>query len=214
MLAHENSTDLIKDHKLYKANDSKSVSSNEVVTIGSKVKVGRVILGIAIVILVALLMTGFGYQPWWVFALVVLFGVFITLPVCFDGYWQVDHNGVTEVSYSSNDVEKLGQLLNIRKKFVEQYSYDQIQRAEITYRKKARISPWDFNPDFLKLNLTVDGKLVQLELGNVTAQNLIKIVEMLNANGVDVYDEQEVLQLLKEDKNLFEHFHNGKWAAL
>ena len=31
--------------------------------------------------------------------------------------------------------------------------------------KKVRISPLDFNPDFFKLNLTVNKKVIQLELG-------------------------------------------------
>jgi hypothetical protein len=173
-----------------------------------------VIVGLILVILVALFMTGFGYQPWWVLGLIILLGIFITLPACFNGYWKIDKDGITEVSYSSNDVIKLMQLLKIKRVYTELYSFKNINKAEITYRKNIRISPFDFNPDFLKLILMVNGKVIQLELGNIQVKDLIDVVGLLNDHGIAVYDRQQVIQLLKENKNLFNHFHNGKWASL
>ena len=206
--------EMIAGQQLYPANNSGFSNLDKSVTVGHKVNILHVILGLVLVILVSLFMTGFGYQPWWVLGLIILVGIFITLPTCFSGYWQINKNGITVVSYSSNDVMKLMQLLHIKKIYTKSYLFENITKAEITYRKKVRISPIDFNPDFFKLNLTVNNKVIQLELGNIQAKDLVEIVAIFNTHGVAVYDRQQIVGLLKENKNLFNHFHNGKWASL
>ena len=206
--------EMIAGQQLYPANNSGFSNSDKSVTVGHKVNILHVILGLILVILVSLFMTGFGYQPWWVLGFIILVGIFITLPTCFSGYWQINKNGITVVSYSSNDVMKLMQLLHIQKIYTKSYLFENITKAEITYRKKVRISPIDFNPDFFKLNLTVNNKVIQLELGNIQAKDLVEIVAILNNHGVAVYDRQQIVGLLEENKSLFNHFHNGKWASL
>ena len=206
--------EMIAGQQLYPANNSGFSNLDKSVTVGHKVNILHVILGLVLVILVSLFMTGFGYQPWWVLGLIILVGIFITLPTCFSGYWQINKNGITVLSYSSNDVMKLMQLLHIKKIYTKSYLFENITKAEITYRKKVRISPIDFNPDFFKLNLTVNNKVIQLELGNIQAKDLVEIVAIFNTHGVAVYDRQQIVGLLKENKNLFNHFHNGKWASL
>lgn len=206
--------EMIAGQQLYPANNSGFSNLDKSVTVGHKVNILHVILGLVLVILVSLFMTGFGYQPWWVLGLIILVGIFITLPTCFSGYWQINKNGITVLSYSSNDVMKLMQLLHIKKSYTKSYLFENINKAEITYRKKVRISPIDFNPDFFKLNLTVNNKVIQLELGNIHAKDLVEIVAIFNTHGVAVYDRQQIVWLLKENKNLFNHFHNGKWASL
>lgn len=206
--------EMIAGQQLYPANNSGFSNLDKSVTVGHKVNILHVILGLVLVILVSLFMTGFGYQPWWVLGLIILVGIFITLPTCFSGYWQINKNGITVLSYSSNDVMKLMQLLHIKKIYTKSYLFENITKAEITYRKKVRISPIDFNPDFFKLNLTVNNKVIQLELGNIQAKDLVEIVAIFNTHGIAVYDRQQIIGLLKENKNLFNHFHNGKWASL
>lgn len=206
--------EMIAGQQLYPANNSGFSNWDKSVTVGHKVNILHVILGLVLVILVSLFMTGFGYQPWWVLGLIILVGIFITLPTCFSGYWQINKNGITVLSYSSNDVMKLMQLLHIKKIYTKSYLFENITKAEITYRKKVRISPIDFNPDFFKLNLTVNNKVIQLELGNIQAKDLVEIVAIFNTHGIAVYDRQQIIGLLKENKNLFNHFHNGKWASL
>ena len=206
--------EMIAGQQLYPANNSGFSNLDKSVTVGHKVNILHVILGLVLVILVSLFMTGFGYQPWWVLGLIILVGIFITLPTCFSGYWQINKNGITVLSYSSNDVMKLMQLLHIKKIYTKSYLFENITKAEITYRKKVRISPIDFNPDFFKLNLTVNNKVIQLELGNIQAKDLVEIVAIFNTHGIAVYDRQQIVWLLKENKNLFNHFHNGKWASL
>lgn len=206
--------EMIAGQQLYPANNSGFSNLDKSVTVGHKVNILHVILGLVLVILVSLFMTGFGYQPWWVLGLIILVGIFITLPTCFSGYWQINKNGITVLSYSSNDVMKLMQLLHIKKSYTKSYLFENITKAEITYRKKVRISPIDFNPDFFKLNLTVNNKVIQLELGNIQAKDLVEIVAIFNTHGVAVYDRQQIIGLLEENKSLFNHFHNGKWASL
>ena len=206
--------EMIAGQQLYPANNSGFSNLDKSVTVGHKVNIMHVILGLVLVILVSLFMTGFGYQPWWVLGLIILVGIFITLPTCFSGYWQINKNGITVLSYSSNDVMKLMQLLHIKKIYTKSYLFENITKAEITYRKKVRISPIDFNPDFFKLNLTVNNKVIQLELGNIQAKDLVEIVAIFNTHGVAVYDRQQIIGLLEENKSLFNHFHNGKWASL
>lgn len=206
--------EMIAEQQLYPSNNSGFTNSDKSVTVGHKVNILHVILGLVLVILVSLFMTGFGYQPWWVLGLIILVEIFITLPTCFSGYWQINKNGITVVSYSSNDAMKLLQLLHIKKIYTKSYLFENIAKAEITYRKKIRISPIDFNPDFFKLNLTVNNEAIQLELGNIQAKDLVEIVAILNNHGVAVYDRQQIIGLLKENKSLFNHFHNGKWASL
>lgn len=206
--------EMIAGRQLYPANNSGFSNLDKSVTVGHKVNILHVILGLVLVILVSLFMTGFGYQPWWVLELIILVGIFITLPTCFSGYWQINKNGITVLSYSSNDVMKLMQLLHIKKIYTKSYLFENITKAEITYRKKVRISPIDFNPDFFKLNLTVNNKVIQLELGNIQAKDLVEIVAIFNTHGVAVYDRQQIVGLLEENKSLFNHFHNGKWASL
>ena len=206
--------EMIAGRQLYPANNSGFSNLDKSVTVGHKVNIMHVILGLVLVILVSLFMTGFGYQPWWVLGFIILVGIFITLPTCFSGYWQINKNGITVLSYSSNDVMKLMQLLHIKKSYTKSYLFENITKAEITYRKKVRISPIDFNPDFFKLNLTVNNKVIQLELGNIQAKDLVEIVAIFNTHGVAVYDRQQIIGLLEENKSLFNHFHNGKWASL
>ena len=206
--------EMIAGQQLYPANNSGFSNLDKSVTVGHKVNILHVILGLVLVILVSLFMTGFGYQPWWVLGLIILVGIFITLPTCFSGYWQINKNGITVLSYSSNDVMKLMQLLHIKKIYTKSYLFENITKAEITYRKKVRISPIDFNPDFFKLNLTVNNKVIQLELGNIQAKDLVEIVAIFNTHGVAVYDRQQIIGLLEENKSLFNHFNNGKWASL
>ena len=94
--------EMIAGQQLYPANNSGFSNLDKSVTVGHKVNILHVILGLVLVILVSLFMTGFGYQPWWVLGLIILVGIFITLPTCFSGYWQINKNGITVVSYSSD----------------------------------------------------------------------------------------------------------------
>lgn len=89
--------------------------SNEVI-VGKPVKVSHVLLGVILVVLLSLFVTGFGYLPWWIFLIVLILGIFITLPTCFSSYWSINKNRIKIIIYSDKDPIKLMQLLGLKKK--------------------------------------------------------------------------------------------------
>ena len=53
------------------------------IIVGTPVKLSHVLIGMIVVVLLSLFLTGFGYQAWWLFLIVLILGVFVTLPTCF-----------------------------------------------------------------------------------------------------------------------------------
>lgn len=189
-------------------------NANEIV-IGKPVKISHVLIGAAAIVILSLFVTGFGYLPWWVFLIVLILGIFITLPTCFNSYWRINNEKVKITSYSNNDAIKLMQLLGLHKKDEQVVRLSNIENAEIIYKKNIRISPVDFNPDYLNLYLdTKDGQKYTLSLGNIDYQKLATIIQFLKENQIELIDKQGIVQLLRENKNLFTHFHNKKWTAV
>jgi hypothetical protein len=187
---------------------------NEIV-IGKPVKISHVLIGAATIVILSLFVTGFGYLPWWVFLIVLILGIFITLPTCFNSYWRINKEEVKITSYSNNDAVKLMQLLGLHQKDEQLIKLTNVENAEIIYKKNIRISPVDFNPDYLNLYLdTKDGQKYTLSLGNVDYQKLDIIIQFLKDNQIQLIDNQGIVQLLRENKDLFTHFHNKKWTAV
>ena len=183
-------------------------------TVGNKPHILSLVLGTIFVVFLALFVTGFGYQPWWVFAIVLILGLGITFPACFNQYWSVDKKQITITSYSNNDFKKLAQLFNLTSKDQTIINLSNVQEAAIVYRKIVRLSPFNFNPDHLLLGITTkDGKEIDLDLGNIDYQGLATITLYLSEAGAKVDDQQGILRLLSENQNLFKHFHK-KWASL
>ena len=189
-------------------------NANEIV-IGKPVKISHVLIGAAAIVILSLFVTGFGYLPWWVFLIVLILGIFITLPTCFNSYWRINKEKVKITSYSNNDSIKLMQLLGLHKKDEQVVKLSNIENAKIAYKKNIRISPVDFNTDYLNLYLkTKDGNSCTLPLRNIDDQKLDTIIQFLKENQIELIDKQEIVQLLRENKNLFTHFHNKKWTAV
>ena len=189
-------------------------NANEIV-IGKPVKISHVLIGAAAIVILSLFVTGFGYLPWWVFLIVLILGIFITLPTCFNSYWRINNEKVKITYYSNNDAIKLMQLLGLHKKDEQVIKLSNIENAEIIYKKNIRISPVDFNPDYLNLYLkTKDGNSCTLPLRNIDYQKLDTIIQFLKENQIELIDKQGIVQLLRENKNLFTHFHNKKWTAV
>ena len=189
-------------------------NANEII-IGKPVKISHVLIGATTIVILSLFVTGFGYLPWWVFLIVLILGIFITLPTCFNSYWRINKEEVKLTSYSNNNAIKLMQLLGLQKKDEQIIKLPNIENAEIIYKKNIRISPVDFNPDYLNLYLkTKDGNNYTLSLRNIDYQKLDIIIHFLKDNQIELIDKQGIVQLLNENKNLFAHFHNKKWTAV
>lgn len=101
------------------------------IIVGTPVKLSHVLIGIIVVIFLSLFLTGFGYQPWWLFLIVLILGVFVTLPTCFSSYWQIDSKNITSITYDSNDALKLLQLLGLRKKDKQIINLSEIKNASV-----------------------------------------------------------------------------------
>ena len=189
-------------------------NANEII-IGKPVKISHVLIGATTIVILSLFVTGFCYLPWWVFLIVLILGIFITLPTCFNSYWRINKEEVKITSYSNNDAIKLMQLLGLHKKDEQMIKLNNIENAEIIYKKNIRISHVDFNPDYLNLYLdTKDGQKYTLSLGNIDYQKLATIIQFLKDSQIELIDKQGIVQLLRENKNLFTHFHNKKWTAV
>ena len=105
--------------------------------------------------------------------------------------------------------------MGLQKKDEQIIKLPNIENAEIIYKKNIRISPVDFNPDYLNLYLkTKDGNNYTLSLRNIDYQKLDIIIHFLKDNQIELIDKQGIVQLLNENKNLFAHFHNKKWTAV
>lgn len=187
--------------------------SNEVM-IGKPVKMSHVLLGVILIVLLSLFVTGYGYLPWWIFLIVLILGIFITVPSCFNSYWSIDKNRIKIITYSNKDIIKLMQLLRLKKKYTQIIDLNQIKIAEIRYTKNIRISPVDFNPDYLTLCLK-DGenRTYSLSLGKISYQKIKLILQFLTENQIEIIDKQGIVSLLKNNVNLFTHFHK-KWTAI
>lgn len=107
------------------------------------------------------------------------------------------------------------QLLGLRKKDKQIINLSEIKNASVVYRKNLRLSPVDFNPDYLDLILDLNkGTKITLSLGSIDYQKLDSILTLLEDKDTAVHDKQGVQQLLKENKNLFNHFHRKEWTSL
>ena len=80
-------------------------NANEII-IGKPVKISHVLIGATTIVILSLFVTGFGYLPWWVFLIVLILGIFITLPTCFNSYWRINKEEVKLTSYSNNNAIK------------------------------------------------------------------------------------------------------------
>ena len=185
------------------------------IIVGTPVKLSHVLIGMIVVVLLSLFLTGFGYQAWWLFLIVLILGVFVTLPTCFNPYWQISSENITIINYDINDVIKLMQLLGLHKKSKQVINLSDVKKVAVVYRKNVRLSPIDFNPDYLNLILDLGkGTNMTLTLGNVDYQQLNSIMGLLQDKNIVVDDKQNILQLLRENKNLFNHFHKKGWTSL
>lgn len=179
------------------------------ILVGHKRKLIKVVLAILFVCFASALLTGFGYQPVWLFLLVLFLGLFLTLPACFNDYWIINKSGLTIDSFSKYEFIKVGQLLGLIAMDVKNIPYETIRNVEIKYIKKTRFGPFDIQPDTfeLVLNLRNDDEIV-LEIDDKLQERLNQVVEFLNQQQIEVYDKQKVLGTLLQGDNLFEHFHS------
>lgn len=186
-----------------------NLAKNKSLLVGNKVSLKKVIVAVIIIIFVSALLTGFGYQPFWLFLIVMLIGLIFTLPAFFSSYWMIQADKMTIVSFSNNNLLKWAQLLKLKDKQITEVHYSSIKSAQIEYRKKQRFGPFDINNDCLQINFKLkDGQSFSLPIEPDLTTNLGAFSNLLITAGVDVEDRQNVIKILKNGQNLFEHFNS------
>ncbi|MCT3064540.1 helix-turn-helix domain-containing protein [Lactiplantibacillus pentosus] len=175
-------------------------------TVGRRLSFGR-LAGLALFwLFVSLLFTGFGYQPWWVFALLYIAGMIVVVPVAIDNYWVIQSATIELNLYSTATWEKFCQIVFNRPKRIR-IPYADLQRVTISYRCRKRVSPFDFNPDYFQLILKTATQTYPLECAVKASDYLPQFVSFLQRQGVTVADPQQIVALLVEGQSLYQHFH-------
>ncbi|WP_334351702.1 hypothetical protein [Companilactobacillus sp. HBUAS56257] len=175
---------------------------------GQTIKLRRVIISIIFIIFVSLLFTGFGYQPFWIFLLVVLIGLFVTLPSCFNDYWLINEKNIKAIEFNNLGIIKLAQLLHLAPMPQRVISYSEIDHINIFYHKRIRTSPFDINPDVFQLTCTLkNNQELTINVNAKLEEELIDLVDELNYQNIAVYDQQKIILALSKSKNLFQNFN-------
>lgn len=211
---------LIKTNRLYpgetlnKKDTSKYVEESVFengLRVGNSVSFARIIISIIVIALISAFLTGFGYQPFWLFLLVFFIGVFLTLPACFNSYWVIYSNKIIIYNFSKNGFVKLGQLFGLVKKSIFVLNLDDISVADIEYLRKKRVSPFDITSDHFKIDFELKNeKRLFLSITKDLTPDILKLVHLLNHHGIDVYDQQKTVELLNKDENLFAYFNSKR----
>lgn len=148
--------------KYFDIHQEKETKTNTQIEKGKDAKISQIVLSVLAIVIISLLFTGFGYQPWWLFIITLILGLVVTLPACYSNYfWSMNYDQIILVSYNQNDFKKLLQILKIKKKKQRRINYEQIKNVEVVYTKIVRISPFNFNPDCLYLSLNLKNRKLQ-----------------------------------------------------
>lgn len=102
----------------------------------------------------------FRLSPWWLFAIILVWGILMVVPLAFKDYWVIERDGISVTRFSTNPFKKLQQLLFHQPN--EQMTYAQIHVATLCYHAKKPTSPFDFWRD--TLTLQIESGTRQLEL--------------------------------------------------
>lgn len=108
--------------------------------VGNKYNGKKGLLFLIVWLLISLLFTGFGYQPFWIFLIIFSIGIFVVFPTTFNDYCVMENNGIYIKKYSNNDLRKLIEMLT-NHKISKKINYDSILSAKIIYKKK-----YDYHP--------------------------------------------------------------------
>lgn len=174
--------------------------------VGKKFSLRKAVGLLVFWLLVCLFVTGFGYQPWWLFGIVLLLGIVVVLPVTVKDYWVIATNGIELIQYSDVTWTKFKQIFTGQPTIIR-FKYADIQQLNLTYRCRQRMSPFDFNPDYYEVQFMLSDTKIEVPFTVKTGLFLPQFVSYLQRQNVKVVDDQNIVQLLVEDKSLYEHFH-------
>jgi len=150
--------------------------------------------------------TGFGTQPIWLTIAVFLLGVIIVLPVVFQDYWLIGQRQLEVKSYQHRDLGKLKQLLMNRPTSTI-IDYQDIITATVIYKRRQRLSPFDFNPDLFVLQVKTVTQTIELPLTAQLRQFFPQFINFLARQKITVINADEIVDLIVNQKSIYNHFN-------
>lgn len=181
--------------------------------VGPKTSIIKVILISLMLLGFDLFITGFGYQPTYIFLLVLFITTFITLPVFFDETWWITSHGFKRTFYSENTIRKTVQVFVPSLRDNEQISFVTIESVTIQYIPKPRFGPFDMAPDCFKLIVAHQGTTDQITIDHHLTEKMLATMLLLSSQDIIVRDPQKVLSVLNKHENLYRHFHEENLPA-
>lgn len=173
--------------------------------VGRRFSWSQVLLAITVWTLFSLFVTGFGYQPWWLFTVIQAWGIVMVIPLVFKDYWVIELDGISVTKFSSNPLKKLLQLVNHQP--LERIMYADIKVATLCYHAKNPTSPFDFWRDTLTLHLENGSQQIDLPVEVSSGRFLPQLMAFLSRQHVQVNDSQRVIETLLSKGNLYESYH-------
>ncbi|MFK4566505.1 helix-turn-helix domain-containing protein [Enterococcus sp. UD-01] len=177
--------------------------------VGSKYNLKKGFLFLVVWLFISLLFTGFGYQPFWLFLLIFIIGILVVFPTTFNDYWIIENDGIRIKNFSKKDFPKLIQLLSNNRTTIK-IEYSDIISAKIVYKTKQRFSPFDFSFDMFYLQICSKDKIYNLNFDSSVKKFLPQFVTFLKRHGINVIDDNNIVELLISDKSLYEHFNKSE----
>ncbi|KRO28367.1 helix-turn-helix domain-containing protein [Lactiplantibacillus fabifermentans] len=201
--------DLVKLDKVLGSNLSVSTYKDlcSAKRIGQKLSTVKVVSIATLLIFMDLFMTGFGYQPTYVFVILLFLTTFVTFPAFFFEYWKITDSKIEKVYYSNNFIIKTVQILVPTLREKKDIQFSDIDTITIHYTLKKRVSPFDFWPDYFvpvvengdsKENINIDYHLYE---------SLYDTMLFLGSRNVKISDPQLILKVINNKENLRNHFH-------
>lgn len=174
--------------------------------VGKRFNVKRAVGLILFWLLVSLLFTGFGYQPWWLFGAVMGLGVIVVLPVAVSDYWVITQSGLILNQYSTKTLVKFKELL-MRQPTKTVIRYEQLRGVALQYHTRKRTSVFDINPDYFQIMLMTAKRTWTLDLNAQVRDYLPQLLDYLTRHGIQVSDSQGIMPIIISGQSLYEHFH-------
>lgn len=180
----------------------------DVLLVGNRISKVRIVCSIIAVIFISVFLTGFGYQPFWLFILVLFIGLFLTLPACFNDYWLIYNDRIVIHNFSKYSFIKLAQLLGLIKMDLVVLKFDDIKSAELEYVTKKRISPFDITGDYFWIHFDLKNETkVTLPVTKDLSSKIPDFVQLLNEHNIIFNDQQQIVKLILQHEDLFTHFN-------
>lgn len=159
----------------------------------------------------SLFLTGFGYQPFFIFLIIYCVGIFMVFPTFFQDYWIINKSNLVIKKYSSNYkkiVELFETSFNMKNERIIEYST--IVSVSLEYNVKFRVSPIDFYPDSFFLNVILtDGELIQLPLTSKIEDYLPQFFVFLQKKNITVIDVNDIIPVIIRKESVFDYMHKA-----